>query len=356
VRVPWRWWSALACALVFLTGCTTSEGEPSSDTRTGGVTATETGRVTELATGLDAPWGLIELTDGSFLISERDAARIVHLDNGRLTPVRTIEEARPGGEGGLLGLAISTDSATVVAYYTAEQDNRVVSMSWDGHALGEPTVILAGIPAGGVHDGGRMIVGPDGYLYVSTGDSGDSSHAQDKESLGGKILRIDFTGKPAPDNPFRNAVYSYGHRNVEGLAFDDSGRLWASEFGTQSWDELNLITKGGNYGWPNVEGSSQNREFINPKVVWETSDASPSGLAYWRGDLWMAALRGERLWQIPHQGTDTGEPQAHFVDTYGRLRTVMVSNDGNSLLLSTSNTDGRGNVRQGDDRLLRIER
>jgi glucose/arabinose dehydrogenase len=353
VRVTLAWLAGV-CALL-LGSCTTATTEPSTDTRTSGPTASETGRVSEVATGLNAPWGLIQLTDGSFLISERDAARILHLNNGQATPLRTIEEARPSGEGGLLGLAISTDSRTVVAYYTAEEDNRVVSMSWDGRALGEPTVILSGIPAGGIHDGGRMAVDPDGYLYIGTGDSGDSSYAQDRESLGGKILRVDFTGKPAPGNPFDNEVYSYGHRNVQGLAFDESGRLWASEFGSQSWDELNLITEGGNYGWPMVEGSSQNPDLINPKVVWDTSEASPSGLAYWRGDLWMAALRGERLWQIPLQDTTAGEPRAHFVDTYGRLRSVIVSNDGGSLLLSTSNTDGRGNEQPGDDRLLRIE-
>jgi glucose/arabinose dehydrogenase len=349
---------AVASALLILTGCTTActtaSSESSSDTRTGGATASDTGSVTELVTGLNTPWGLIELSEGSFLISERDTARILRVDNGQATPVRTIEGARPGGEGGLLGIAMSPDSKTVFAYFTTQDDNRVVSMPWDGQALGEPVVILSGIPAGGIHDGGRMIVGPDGLLYISTGDSGDSNHAQDKESLGGKILRVSFTGKSAPGNPFGNEVYSYGHRNIQGLAFDDAGRLWASEFGTQSWDELNLITEGGNYGWPMIEGSSENREFINPKVVWETSDASPSGLAYWRGDLWMAALRGERLWQIPLQGTTTGEPQAHYVGSYGRLRTVTASKDGNSLLLTTSNTDGRGNVKPGDDRLLRV--
>ena len=349
-------WLAATSALLIFTGCTTAASEPGSDTRTGGATASPTGQVRELGTGLDAPWGLIELADGSFLISERDSARIVHLDNGRIAELRTLSDADPGGEGGLLGLAISPDSRTVVAYYTAQEDNRVVTMSWDGRALGEPSVIVSGIPKGGVHDGGRMAAGPDGNLYIGTGDSGDSSYAQDKESLGGKILRVSFTGEPVPGNPFDNEVFSYGHRNVQGLAFDDAGRLWASEFGTQSWDELNLITEGGNYGWPMVEGSSENKDLINPKVVWQTSEASPSGLAYWRGDLWMAGLRGERLWQIPLEGTTTGEAQAHFVGTYGRLRTVLASADGSSLFLTTSNTDGRGEVRQRDDRLLQVSR
>ncbi len=224
--------------------------------------------MSEVASGLTSPWGLVALTDGSTLVSERDTRRILHLADGRATRLRTIDDARPAGEGGLLGLAATQDQQTVFAYYTAENDNRLASMSWDGQHLGEPTVILSGIPKSGRHNGGRLALGPDGHLYVGTGESGDASLAQDTKSLGGKILRITTAGKPAPGNPFGNEVYSYGHRNVEGLAFDDEGRLWASEFGDQTWDELNLITKGGNYGWPQVEGSSQNKDLINPKVVW----------------------------------------------------------------------------------------
>ena len=179
------------------------------------------------------------------------------VDDGKAAPLRTIDDASPAGEGGLLGLAVTADEQTVFAYFTSAQDNRIVSMSWDGATLGEPKAILTGIPKGGRHNGGRMVVGPDGNLYVGTGETGDTDLAQDKTSLGGKILRITTDGQPAAGNPFSNEVYSYGHRNVEGLAFDDQGRLWASEFGEQTWDELNLITEGGNYGWPEVEGSGQ---------------------------------------------------------------------------------------------------
>ena len=147
-----------------------------------------------------------------------------------------------------------------------------------------------------------MIIGPDGFLYVGTGETGEVALAQDQKSLGGKILRITLDGRPAPGNPFGNEVWTYGHRNVEGLAFDADGRLWASEFGEQSWDELNLITKGANYGWPELEGSGEAEGMTNPKVVWRTDEASPAGLAYADGSLWMAALRGERLWQIPVAG------------------------------------------------------
>ena len=343
-----------------LSGCSSASTEPNPDTRTADGPASNGEpaalNATDLLTGLTSPWGLVALDDGSLLISERDTRQILHAEGGQSRPIRTIDAAQPGGEGGLLGLAITDDQRTVFAYYTSATDNRIVSMSWDGQGLGEPSVILEGIPKAGIHNGGRMVVGRDGQLYVGTGDAGDSQLAQDKSSLGGKILRLTPEGAPAPDNPFDNEVYSFGHRNVQGLTFDDDGRLWACEFGSQQWDELNLIEPGANYGWPLVEGSGSGDGLINPKVVWQTSEASPSGLAYWDGDLWMAALRGARLWQIPVSGTTTSDPIAHFEDRYGRLRTPVVAHDGGSLLLSSSNTDGRGDERDGDDRLLQVTR
>jgi glucose/arabinose dehydrogenase len=373
----------VACgALLILTGCTDVANEPSPETRTAGPTPATSSpasspspsdpnprspspstvqsqsdpRAREVASDLAAPWGLVPLKDGSFLISERDTRRIVHVDNGSTSRVRTIEEADPAGEGGLLGLAITDDEKTVFAYYTAANDNRIVSMSWNGRDLGSPKVILRGIPKGFIHNGGRLVIGPDGYLYVGTGESGSGRLSQDKDSLGGKILRLRLDGRPAPGNPFDNEVFSYGHRNVQGLAFDDEGRLWASEFGQQTWDELNLIKEGANYGWPEVEGSGRVQGMTNPKVVWRTRDASPSGLAYWQGDLWMAGLRGEQLWQIPLDRTKAGDPIARFRGDYGRLRTVEVATDGNSLLMTNSNTDGRGDPTSDDDRLFRITR
>ena len=373
---------AAACgALLLITGCTNSANEPSPETRTAGATPASPSplsnpesrsptpsptpssvrppgkpRAREVASDLEAPWGLVPLKDGSFLISERDTRKIIRVRGSSTSEIRTIDEADPAGEGGLLGLAITEDERTVFAYYTAANDNRIVSMRWNGRDLGAPKVILDDIPKGFVHNGGRMVVGPDGYLYVGTGESGSGRLSQDRDSLGGKILKLRTDGRPAPGNPFDNEVFSYGHRNVQGLAFDDDGRLWASEFGQQAWDELNLIREGANYGWPEVEGSGRARGMTNPKVVWRTREASPSGLAYWQGDLWMAGLRGERLWQIPLDGTDTDDPIAHFRGDYGRLRTVEVAIDGNSLLLSSSNTDGRGDPSGDDDRLFRITR
>jgi len=344
-----------------LTACGTPNTTPSSDTRTAGpaasTSASSSGEpvAAEVAGDLAAPWGLVSLEDGSVLVSERDTRKILRVNGSRATTLTTLTAVDPGGEGGLLGLALSPDATQLFAYYTAADDNRIVAMPWDGSQLGEPRVIFSGIPKGSRHNGGRLVVGPDDYLYVGTGDTGDSGLSQDKESLGGKILRITLTGQPAPDNPFGTAVFSFGHRNVQGLTFDAKDRLWASEFGDQAWDELNLITPGGNYGWPEAEGSAQIEGMINPKLVWKTSEASPSGLAFWQGELWMAALQGERLWQIPLNGTDPGVPRPHFPN-YGRLRSVLVSHDGKSMLLTASNTDGRGDDRAGDDKLLRVTR
>ena len=373
---------AAACgALLRGTGCTSAANDPSPETRTVEATPASPSpvsnpetrspspsptpsatrppgkpRAREVASDLEAPWGLVPLKDGSFLISQRDTRKIIRVRGGSTSELRTIDEADPAGEGGLLGLAITENERTVFAYYPAAKDNRIVSMSWNGRDLGTPKVILDDIPKGFVHNGGRMVIGPDGYLYVGTGESGSEGLSQDKDSLGGKILKLRTDGRPAPGNPFDNEVFSYGHRNVQGLAFDDDGRLWASEFGQQTWDELNLIREGANYGWPEVEGSGRVKGMTNPKVVWRTRDASPSGLAYWQGDLWMAGLRGERLWQIPLDGTDAGDPVAHFRGDYGRLRTVEVAIDGNSLLLSSSNTDGRGDPSGDDDRLFQVTR
>jgi glucose/arabinose dehydrogenase len=379
--------AGLAGGALLLAGCAGPQSEPSPDTRTAGAPpssaapssaapssaapssaapsrATATPAPTrrarpeagELIGGFTSPWGLVALRDGSLLVSERDTRQILRVSGTAKEPLRTIEEARPAGEGGLLGLAVAPGERQVFAYYTAAEDNRIVAMSFDGRTLGEPRVILDGIPKASIHNGGRMVVGPDGNLYVGTGDAGESDLAQDRESLGGKILRITLDGAPAPGNPFGNEVFSMGHRNVQGLAFDEQDRLWACEFGSQDWDELNLVEEGANYGWPLVEGSGEGEGLTNPKVVWETGEASPSGLAYWQGELWMAGLRGERLWEIPVRGTDTGDPVGHFQGDYGRLRTVVVSADGESLLLTGSNTDGRGDADDGDDRLLEVRR
>lgn len=319
--------------------------------------------VSTIATGLTTPWGLGFLPDGTALVTERDTAKLKAIAPGADHVVRTVGTVSgvvSGGEGGLLGLAVAPDYATsrrVFVYFTSSTDNRlaVLTLNADATAIADQQVLLTGVPKASVHNGGRLAIGPDGLLYLGAGDATASDRAQDLDYLGGKILRVTLDGKPAPGNPFPNAplIYSYGHRNVQGLAFDADGRLWASEFGQNAYDELNVIKPGGNYGWPVVEGPSDDPRFIPPVKYWPTSDASPSGLAIAGGSAWMAALRGERLWQIPLDGPSAATPRAWFDETYGRLRTVVLAPDG-TLWLATSNTDGRGTPRDGDDRILSL--
>jgi glucose/arabinose dehydrogenase len=309
----------------------------------------------DVATGFDVPWGLVFLPDGSALLSERDTARILSVSaDGGVTEVGPVEGVQPGGEGGLLGLAVAPDSPEIVyAYFTAAEDNRVVRMPYLGGALGAAEAVVDGIPKAGNHNGGRLAFGPDGKLYVSTGDASRPERAQDLESLGGKILRLNPDGSIPADNPFGGSpVFSYGHRNVQGLAFDEDGNLWASEFGQNTWDELNLIQAGQNYGWPVVEGVGGDDRFVDPVAQWSTDEASPSGIAFVRDTVFMAALRGERLWQIPVQDGTAGSPADFAVGEFGRLRHAEVAPDG-SLWVLTNNT-ARGTPREGDDRILRV--
>jgi glucose/arabinose dehydrogenase len=307
---------------------------------------------------LEAPWGLTFLPDGSALVAERDSGSVVAIrPDGGTSVVGTVPGVRASGEGGLLGLETSPNFRTdrlVYAYFTAADDNRVVRMTYDGTGFGDAQPILTGIPKGGIHNGGRLAFGPDGMLYIGTGEAGDRPLSQNLDSLGGKILRITPDGGVPPDNPIAGSlIWSYGHRNVQGLAFDSQGRLWASEFGQNTFDELNLVQRGGNHGWPVVEGPSNDPRFVAPAATWSTSDASPSGIAIVDDVVYMAALRGRRLWQIPIEGNGVGPLRAFFTGELGRLRTVEPAPDG-SLWLATSNRDGRGNPRAGDDVILRL--
>ena len=314
--------------------------------------------VEEIVTGLAAPWSIafVPGADGQALVTQRDEGTIVLVDaGGTVTPVGSVPGVDGSGEGGLLGLAFDPASpGDLYVYATMGSQNVVQRTTYANGALGSFSVVLDGIPAGTRHDGGRLAFGPDGMLYISTGESGVPEDAQDLDNLGGKILRITPDGDVPPDNPFDGSpIWTYGHRNVEGLAFDDDGRLWASEFGDRSADEVNLISPGENYGWPFVEGIGGAPDYTDPVVEWRpTSEASPSGLAYVRDTLFVAALRGERLWQVPVPGGEAGSP-APFVEDYGRLRDAVVAPDG-TLWVLTNNTDGRGSAREGDDRILRL--
>jgi len=347
---------------------------------------------------LDVPWGLAPLPDGTLLIGLRDEARLVVVDPdaGTTTPVTgpgadaLAAQTTPDGEGGLLGVARDPGSGDVFVYRTGADDNVVLRGALDGTTLGELTTVLDGIPRAGHHDGGALAFGPDGFLYVGTGDAGDGSASQDPASLAGKILRVTTDGDPAPGNPDAGSpVWTSGHRNVQGLGWDASGRMFASEFGQNAWDELNVIEPGGDYGWPDVEGPGLEGQpragdgTVAPAARWPTSEASPSGLAVTDDAVYLAGLRGERLWRVPLGGTASGaeesgdeggpskdavdadgsvrplrEPQALLAGELGRLRNVAPvvpdGGDADGLWVLTNNTDGRGSPRDGDDRLVRV--
>lgn len=312
-----------------------------------------------LATGLQAPWSVLPLADGGALISERDDGDVIELTpTGEQRTAGTIPDVVSGGESGLHGLALYEEDGIrwLYAYHGAADDNRVVRMP----LIGEPSgleldldareTVIDGIPRARNHNGGRIAFGPDGMLYIATGDAGQRDRAGDPDFLGGKILRVTPQGDPAPGNPLGGPVHSVGHRNVQGLAWDEDEVLWASEFGQDAWDELNRIEAGGDYGWPEHEGLAGADDAIDPVVVWSPDEASPSGIAVIDGTVFIAGLRGERLWVVD---VVDGAAEALHVGEFGRLRDVVAGPHGTIWVL-TNNTDGRGAPRDGDDRLLQL--
>lgn len=315
-------------------------------------TALKIGEPTDLVTGLTTPWGLRALDDQTLVVSERDTGQIKIVRDGTATTIGEVAGVSPNSEAGLLGIEVSQDRSALFVYLSTTSDNRVLRYDFTGSAFSNPRVLVQGIPAAGFHNGGQLALGPDGHLYISTGDASNRQSAQDQNSLAGKVLRIAVDGSIPSDNPFGNAVWSMGHRNVQGLTFAPDGALWSAEFGDKSVDELNLITRAGNYGWPEVEGhQGQRSPFLAPKVTWEpTASSSPSSLAHAQGSVWVTSLIGSTLFQVPITGTEAGEPVAHFAQQYGRLRAVIAHRDG--IVFGTSNTDGRSSPRSGDDRLV----
>ncbi|QEW02900.1 PQQ-dependent sugar dehydrogenase [Microbacterium lushaniae] len=314
----------------------------------------------EVAAGLDAPWSVVVMPDGTQLVSERDTGAVLEIGaDGTVREVGRIPGVVSGGEGGLHGLAVRErdEQLWLYAYHGAETDNRVVRLALTGDAgsrtLGDAEMILDGIPRASTHNGGRIAFGPDGFLYVTTGDAGLRDAAQDPDSLAGKILRLTPEGEAAPGNPFDSRVYSLGHRNVQGIAWTTDGQTWASEFGQNTFDEVNRIVAGGNYGWPVHEGVAGDAAYVDPIVAWTPSDASPSGLAAAGSTLFVAGLRGERVWMLDvADDALAGDPVALWAGEYGRMRDAVVAGD--ELWLLTGNTDGRGSPGPGDDRLLRV--
>ncbi|WP_028496267.1 MULTISPECIES: PQQ-dependent sugar dehydrogenase [Microbacterium] len=345
---------ATAC---WLTGCGVAGPDPPPPPPpAASPSAAPTSEPVTIVTGLAAPWSLVRIGT-SVLISERDTGRIRELTTGgALRDVVTVENVAHGGEGGLLGLAFDGDDGLFV-YSTAADGNRIERYAVAGAPgalrLTDPRIVVDGLPRAGNHNGGRIAFGPDGMLYVPVGDAGDPDAAQDPDALNGKILRLEPDGGIPADNPRRGSpVYTLGHRNVQGLAWAPDGRMFASEFGQNTWDELNEIVPGGNYGWPVVEGTGgEERGFVDPLQSWATDAASPSGIAVIGDRILIANLRGEVLRSVPL--SDTAASEEFYARAFGRLRDVFAGPDG-AVWVLTNNTDGRGSPRDGDDRIIAV--
>ncbi|MCH1883518.1 PQQ-dependent sugar dehydrogenase [Agrococcus sp. ARC_14] len=366
-RCPRAAIAAIAVGALLLAGCGTTEPNPSPSLAVTGPPATdasapptvqgiEPGTLEEpavLATGLQAPWSIAVVDEQTALVSERDSARILEVStSGETREIGQIAGLSPAGEGGLLGLAIG--DGHLYAYGSTPDDNRVMRAPLSGEPgsleLGQPEEVITGIPVSGNHNGGRIAFGPDGMLYVTTGDAGAPGIAQDPESLAGKILRLEPDGSIPADNPFPGSpVYSLGHRNPQGIAWAEDGTMYATEFGQDTWDELNRIEAGANYGWPAVEGIAGVPAFVDPLQQWQPGEASPSGMAAAGGSLWIANLRGESLRQVALD--DPSESVVHWQGRFGRMRDVTVGPDG-ALWALTNTTDGRGSPAEGGDRIL----
>lgn len=313
---------------------------------------------TPIAEHLTVPWSVVVLPDGDFLVAEREGAlrRI-----GQYETSITVDDVVAQGEGGLLGVTLDPqyeENSYIYTYTTTEQDNRVTRYTYDGRQLSDGHVVLEGIPKSGNHNGGRIAFGPDNLLYIGTGDAGSEALAQDTASLAGKILRIHKDGAVPEDNPFDSPVYSLGHRNVQGIVWDDDGRLWSTEHGRSGsrtgLDEINLIEKGGNYGWPQVEGDETHEGMLSPVLHSGETTWAPGSLAYVDDHLFFGGLRGQSLYQVRIEGDSLVNLKAHYAQQFGRIRDVIVDGDDN-LIFSTSNKDGRGVPSETDDRVVRIQ-
>lgn len=328
----------------------------------GGLFSGQSSRTTELpdslrvvTSNLDSPWSIAFLGDTAFISSRNTGEIIELLADGETRLVGRVEGSVHSGESGLLGLAVD-DRSRLYAYFTTADDNRIARFDLEGSAgtyrLGQSEVILDGLPKANIHSGGRIAFGPDDMLYATVGDVGDTDLPQDRDSLAGKILRMESDGSAPEDNPFSDSlVYSYGHRNPQGMAWSTDGTMYATEFGQNTWDELNIITAGSNYGWPEVEGVGSEGDFVDPVLQWEPSEASPSGMAYHDGLLYIANLRGEVLRVVSVDDLSSSEDL--YADELGRIRDAVVSPSG-ELWFVANNTDGRGTPAQGDDRIYSI--
>lgn len=316
-----------------------------------------------VAQNLDTPWAIAFLPDKSMLITERSGA-VKFIDAGgkfQKEPVGIIEKAKEIGEGGLLGIAIHpnfTGNNFIYFYYTYESigdntKNRVVRVTYQGNKLIDEKIIVDNIPGAANHNGGRIKFGPDGFLYITTGDAQNPSLAQNKNSLAGKILRVTEEGKPVADNPFNNLVYSYGHRNPQGLTWDGNGQLWSTEHGPQTKDEVNKIEKGKNYGWPTITGDEASVGMETAKLNSGSTTWAPAGLVFSQDSLFFGGLRGQTLFKVKING-DQLILAENLKGEFGRIRDVVAGPD-DMLYITTSNRDGRGTPQDLDDRIIKVD-
>lgn len=318
--------------------------------------------ITVLARALDVPWGMAFLPDGAALVTERDTGRILEIgpdsnaDGLTITEAQRLAEVQASGDGGLLGIAVSPkyeSDKTVYVYYSTAKDNRIGKLTLGGKL----TPILTGIPRSVDANGGALAFGPDNFLYAGTGDGTSAGTlAQDPKSLGGKILRMTTAGKPAPGNPVATSlVWSSGHHNVQGITWDKTKRMYATETGQKKSGELNVIVKGKNYGWPKADGAATDPKLTNPMVSWPIAESSCSGVAALEQTVATACLAGKRVYllSVTGNGTVLGTPQSVLTDEYGRLRGIVAAPDG-SLWVSTSNREDDGNPATDDDRIIRL--
>ena len=325
-------------------------------------------RIEVIAENLYVPWAIDISNEGKIYFTERSGA-IRIIEDGKLLPQPLISFQEPfvsQGEGGLMGIVFDQNYSQnhyiyVMHSYTegGQIYNRVVRLFEQNNKAFIDQVLLDKIPGGQIHNGGRLKIGPDQKLYITTGDAGISTLAQDFTSTAGKILRIELDGGIPQDNPFMNSlVYSLGHRNPQGLAWNSNNVLYASEHGQIAHDEINIIQPGSNYGWPLVRGDEVNT--VEPLIHSGDFTWAPSGIAYidqgpWQGKLLVAALRGEQLIVISlnREGTEVEKIESWLLNEYGRLREVIQAKDG-SIFITTSNRDGRGNADVTDDKIIRL--
>ncbi len=317
-----------------------------------------------VAEGLEVPWETVVLDEGRYLVTERTGALLLIEDGETHVIERFGELDEPFlGEGGLLGIALHPDfeeNRQLYAYQAVDREDventvRRFDLDLDQRELRNEETIIDEIPSDRIHNGGRIAFGPDDHLYITTGDANEADLAQDTDSPAGKILRVEADGSVPADNPFDNEVYSYGHRNAQGLTWDDEGRLWATEHGPTARDELNVVTAGTNYGWPTITGHETHPEMTSPAFHSGPHETwAPAGATFVDNRVFFAGLRGERLYEAGVVDDEVTSFVAHFGGDYGRLRAVTVGPNEEFLYLTTSNTDGRGEERAGDDKLIRV--